>query len=251
MAPIKFEEDMRNTFEKRSIQPSKNAWNILASNLDAQEKKTNKRPFWWFGMAASFIGIILIATLFFKNDVEVITPIIIVDTPTIIEASSIQTIEQEAKSDAVILIAEEDVASEPKATEIASTTVVEKPREVEKTTILEKPIIEEELVAVQTEEETPVLTEEEQKIEEVVAQIIELKSQNESVTNAEIDALLFKAQNEINMKNRADVETISVSAYTLLMDVEQELDPSFRNKVFDLLKENYNSVKNTIAQRND
>lgn len=249
MAPIKFEEDMRDTLEKRSIQPSKNAWNKLASNLDTKEKKNNKKPFWWFGIAASFIGIIWISTVFFNTNVEIIEPVI-VDSQTIIEETPTQIIEEETKSDAAILIAEVSVQEEPKLQEGASINEIESPQKVEKIKVLENPTIEEELVAVQTKESKP-LTSEEQKIEEVVAQIIELQSQNERVTDAEIDALLFKAQNEIRMKNSADVEIISVSAYALLMDVEQELDPSFRNKVFDLLKENYNSVKNTIAQRND
>ena len=250
MAPIKFEEDIRDTLEKRSIQPSKNAWNTVASNLDAQEKKNSKKTFWMLGIAASIVGVIWISTLFFNNNVEVVTPII-VDIPVIIEEISPLIIEEETKNDDAILIAEISVQEESELQEIASTNEIKKSQKIKKIGVLEYPIIEEELVAGQNEESTPTLTEEDQKIEAIVAQIVELQTQNKNVTDAEIDALLFKAQQEISMKSSEDIETISVSAYALLMDVEQELDPSFRNKVFELLKENYNSVKNTIAQRND
>ena len=44
---------------------------------------------------------------------------------------------------------------------------------------------------------------------------------------------------------------MSVSAYALLFEVEEELDPTFKDKVFKILSENYNSVKHAVAQRND
>ena len=42
-----------------------------------------------------------------------------------------------------------------------------------------------------------------------------------------------------------------VNAHALLQDVEDDLEQSFRSKVFQALKENYITVKTAVAQRNN
>ena len=45
MAPIKFEENIKDKLDKRTIQPSTEAWVKLSSRLDAQEQNTSKSRF--------------------------------------------------------------------------------------------------------------------------------------------------------------------------------------------------------------
>jgi hypothetical protein len=89
---------------------------------------------------------------------------------------------------------------------------------------------------------------EDQKIKDLVAQVHALQEDNIEVTEADIDALLLKAQKEITLK-RLHRDSGSIDALALLESVEQELDQSFRNKVLEALKTSYNSVKTAVAQR--
>ena len=63
MAPIKFEDNIREKLEGRELEPSKDAWNKLSEQLDSNsEKKTNKVM--WFAIAASLIGILIAVSVF-------------------------------------------------------------------------------------------------------------------------------------------------------------------------------------------
>ena len=90
-----------------------------------------------------------------------------------------------------------------------------------------------------------------QKIQDVVAQIKNLKENNTAVTDEAIDALLTEAQKEIALDKLYNESTGIVDANLLLQDVEADLEESFRAKVFKALKENFISVKTAVAQRND
>ncbi|MBN2868356.1 MAG: hypothetical protein JXK08_06775, partial [Flavobacteriaceae bacterium] len=90
------------------------------------------------------------------------------------------------------------------------------------------------------------------KIQELVAQVQNLKDKNKTVTDSEIDALLEQAQNEIRLQKEIyNNATGVVDAKALLSEVEQELDESFRDKAFKALKENFDFIKTAIANRND
>ena len=67
MAPMKFEENIREKLEKREINPSPSAWEQIESELDASAARKEKKSFGWFFIAASFIGILVIAGMFFLN----------------------------------------------------------------------------------------------------------------------------------------------------------------------------------------
>ena len=81
--------------------------------------------------------------------------------------------------------------------------------------------------------------------------LINLKSENNSVTEREIDSLLKIASKEL-FKERLQKETSKiVDANALLMSVEDEMGQSFRSKVFEALKESYETVKTAVADRNN
>src|SRR5690606_39027733 len=89
------------------------------------------------------------------------------------------------------------------------------------------------------------LTFEEQKIQEVVSEIQQLKENNSNVSNSEIDALLLEAQKEINLNKLYNNKGL-VDATMLLQEVEADLDQSFRSKVFEALKDSYGTVKSAV-----
>ena len=64
MAPMKFEEQLKDKLEQRTIEPSSNTWQKLSDKLDANESKKKNKGFWYLGIAASIVGIIFITNLF-------------------------------------------------------------------------------------------------------------------------------------------------------------------------------------------
>ena len=92
MAPIKFEENIKEKLEQRSLQPSTNAWQSLEQKLNVDDKKRNKNKFWWFGIAASVIGLLFIIQQFVNiNSPNQAIPAIIVESETNIISTQINT----------------------------------------------------------------------------------------------------------------------------------------------------------------
>ena len=81
MAPINFEEHIKEKLEKKRIEPSNNAWARLTDRLDTHEGTSKDKMFWWLGIAASLVGIFLITTLFFKSNKEEAVFPTLVETP--------------------------------------------------------------------------------------------------------------------------------------------------------------------------
>jgi len=78
MAPIKLEKDIKNKLEQRKLQPSAVAWESLQERLDANQNKKNNKGYWWFAIAASFVGILIISSIFFnKNQSDSIEPTLV------------------------------------------------------------------------------------------------------------------------------------------------------------------------------
>ena len=107
------------------------------------------------------------------------------------------------------------------------------------------------LVNQNIKKEVEVLSFEDQKVKDVVAQIHQLQKDKKEVTAEEIDALLEAAQKEITMQKLYNEATNKVDANALLQSVENDLEQSFRAKVFEAIKSGYESVKTAVAERNN
>lgn len=64
----KMEKEFSEKLNEREIQPSAAAWDRLDAMLTVAEQKKSKRSFTWLYIAASFLGFILIGTIFFRQD---------------------------------------------------------------------------------------------------------------------------------------------------------------------------------------
>lgn len=253
MAPIKFEEDIKDKLDKRTLQPSNNAWSKLSERLGNQGKKRNNKPVLWVGLAASIVGILLITSQLFNNEAVVDNVPKIVVIPEAVEQNKNKDIAVEESI---------DIESTSKNTQIDKEKVV---KESVKKRILVRPEFNKKQTAIAQEISTeklkkaslnPVevtrepLTFEQKKIQAVANQIQALKDNN-AVTYDAIDALLLEAQKEIRLNQLYNETTGMVDANLLLQDVEAELDQSFRSKVFEAIKASYGTVKTAVAQRND
>ncbi|GFZ92832.1 hypothetical protein GCM10011531_25850 [Aquaticitalea lipolytica] len=241
MAPIKFEENIKDKLEKRTIQPSADAWQTLASRLDAKNNKKKSPYYLWLGVAASIVAIMFIASQLFvnNNNTTIETPVIVNTNKETIKKVESENVLQ--KKDVLTNNVEKESVKElniktPKSekTEVALLT-----KQKEEKTVLPKEVI------------VNKTSFEDLKVQQVVAQIQGLKDKGESVTDKDIDALLDQAQKEITLQNIYNETTKTVDANALLQDVESDLQQSFRDKVFNALKSSYNTVKTAVAERNN
>ena len=240
MKPNKFENNIKDKLELRRLQPSNDAFDKLSKRLEQKEKKQNNKAYWWLGMAASLVGLMFVAFQFLNT--ENVRPVI-VDTPAIIHPKeNTQVAVQEVEKPKEVLKVDKPIDMIEKQSIKNNPVTVAKEKVVPK----EKNQIVTPTMVVQEK-----LSFEEQKIQNIVAKVHELKNKNQEVTDAVIDAMLLEAQKEIRFKKMYNGSTGIVDANTLLQEVEADLDQSFRSKVFDAIKTSYNSVKTAVVQRND
>ncbi|MEC3905593.1 hypothetical protein VOI54_01045 [Tamlana sp. 2201CG12-4] len=255
MEPSKFDEYLREKLEKRTLEPTGQSWNKLSGRLNSQVEKQNKKPYWWLGLAASVIGILFVAYNMLDNKTKNNNSPEVVQTPEIIQQNeAIKVVVNKGKE-------KDDMVSEETAKNMDLKLIETlKPEKTIKNKIQPKTEVATVKTKVNHQDEdiqkiigTPNknLSFEEQKIQDVVAQVHALKDKNQKVTNADIDALLAEAQKEIALNRLYNETTGKVDANALLQDVENELDQSFRTKVFEAIKASYNTVKTAVAQRNE
>lgn len=258
MAPIKFEEQLKDKLEERSLQPSAESWTKLSERLDAEEKKTKFPWFWWMGIAAAVIITLTVVmqTLGTKNTEQTLP----------------QIVEQEVKEDY-------NKTKESNTTEIKTIELASEDNEVEvgsesqdkksKTEIINyksatKRKVDTQLAVEKNIEEnsskdiTNSINEQKTIIEEAIIDkaavaeaIKDINTQKTNVTDREVDSLLKVASKELFKDKLQKEANRTVDAKSLLEDVEDEMGQSFRSKVYEVLKDGYKTVKTAVAQRND
>lgn len=272
MAPIKFDENIKNKLEKRTLQPSSDAWDTLSKQLDIHDKKNSRGLFFYMGIAASIVGVLLVTTLFFKTSEEVSVSPTVVDTERVeaidneeagnsVESNTIkvaetskETIRTNQDSKETLSPIQSSIKNEPK---VATISEEKKTESLNKKSVLST--IETKasvaLITNTTEKKkvTPLnkLTFEQIKANEVVATIKSMEAEGNIVSDAEIEDLLKAAEKEILRERIYNETTRTVDADALLQDVEDDLEQSFRTRVFESLKSSYNTVKTAVAERNN
>lgn len=236
MEPKKFENDIKKVLQKREIKPSAEAWEQLEQRLQ-REKGTAKTHFWWVsGVAATAIVFFLLGS-YFTSPITSETPQIVKETP---ETQVLQDKTAEPEVLPVATSEEEEIQEE---TSVETTS---------KNAIFEAPVSEaskEEIaVASQDPSEEIIAIEEEASVERISLNDIktDIAAQNFSteVSDHEIEALLLLATAELEAN-----PAYTVSADDLLHEVEFELDRSFRQKVFEVVKDKLLKAKTAVANR--
>lgn len=258
MAPIKFEEHIKEKLDAREIKPSDASWNTISDRLSTSEKP-RKKGYFWYGIAASFIGLLLISILYFnKKEQQDPKATEMVTSP----ASEGQPKESVIKKD--ILVPTEfqeevvvqtgkkpSIKTKPKEENVVNASATEQSyKDLEKNAAdLDKIAIHDNTLEKEVVK-TPTEVAIEAKIAEVIAQVEQKDGTSEEMTDLEVDSLLRKAQRELltNKLFRADN---SVDAKALLAEAEGELDRSLRDQLFDALKTGYLKVRTAVADRNN
>lgn len=242
MEPNNTDKQIKSQLEKREITPSLKSWEALRSRLDANQKK--KSPIYWYlGLAASFVGGIFIVSLLFNTKTSNDNPIVFKEqfvAPTEIKNESpvFDTIEKE------IQISDSNVPKVVEEITVREKEAVNKPE----TKPSENTVTDSAVAESIFENEDALLN---KKIEKIIAQVSRKGTQQDSMTASEIDALLANATAEVlKEKQKSRYQDQGVSATDLLNDVEYEMEQSFREKIFEMLKEGFNKTRTAVANRN-
>lgn len=280
MAPIKLEDNMKERLEERTIEPTMAAWDRISSKLDVEQGVKKSKRVLWMSIAASFVGGILMAVLFYQNTTTSQQPVMVdtnevgeesifvnpeeIITPQqefIEEKEEVATIENKAINEEIISSKnKESISNSIYNTQESSKNIVN--------TLSEEKSKQAPVQEIKTSVETAVVVSESinkkvpaeitidkglnkaiaQKIEEVVAQV----ESKESITDAEIEELLKNAQRDIISKQIFNQKTNKVDANALLLDVEAEVAPaSFRNKIFEAVVEGFEKTRSAVVNRNN
>lgn len=241
----KLEKQLREQLQGREIRPSESAWDRILQQLEVSKTPKSIR-FQWYGIAAAVISILFVSVLYFTRE-----------EPSIVPETEITDV----KKDAIPLKTVSEVSQEEKPLRHNRTMDAEVKEEKSILSTSKKntnKALKDALTSSKAKETKmkkvaiPFNTSEElidTKIAEIVAQVEMLEEKNSTVTDAEIDSLLRGAQPHI-LEDKIFRGDKSVDAMALLADVEDELDRSFRDQIFDALKDGFLKVRTAVADGN-
>ena len=236
MEPNKLEKHFREQLNSREIHPSEMAWSKLDAMLmsadsgnSEQAKQKPKTKFPWMYVAASFVGFLLLGTVYFnQNNSEIINQkndVVIqndaANKPTIVSDNDTNLQTESEKAVAVV--------SKTNQGRSIKNSVLK-----QKSDIVSSNINQNQVVAVS-----------------INNQQSEQKSINSQTSDVTVDELLAVAGNPSKKENQLNQKpVVHVNASNLLSQVDGELELSFREKVISKVNKNYQTVKVALANRN-
>lgn len=235
MSRTRFEKQFQEELNRREITPSGDSWKKLSMELDKRKKRS--WPFFALGIAASLAGAIFILNFFFQESS-------VNENPVIVNQPNVEVRDH----------AENEIISQEQMTSIIVENAAKEKLQVEK--VLKPQKVQREMISgIGKEEET--LTEPEFSDPEILTPQLTVNVLAEakvpqlqhSVTDAEIDALLSKALEDIEYQGEAPVAQ-AFSSEELLWEVERELEKSFRRQIFEAVLQGFEQARTAIANRN-
>ena len=265
MAPMKFEENIKERLDGREIKPSADAWERINAQLENDKSRKRKPSWFWLAVAAGFVGILILAGNFFKTSPQAQgNPAVTISTTTDAEKKEGNLNQIPIKEDKTILVDNDKPYGENKTKTSKTIDKNHKKGKITDADLSIKPTktaLTEAGKTTETPEKTTPKTEVfkdellntsiDAEINALLARVDSLKQSNHQVTDTDIDALLAQAQEKIVNEHRFIEPNKSLSATALLQEVEGELDNSFRDEIFNALKAGYIKTREAIASRND
>lgn len=226
MEPNKLENKMREKLNKRTIQPSANAWDRLDAMLSVTEQKP-KRNFKWLSIAAVFVGFTLIGIFILNKE---------------------KSIENVIQSNPIVL--ENETEKVENLNEIGKENTISSEENQEEVVLINqsKKKMDEQPIAINPKKDF--LLDNHSKTEEVI-----VENQPKEAIYKYVNAKSLLA--EIETGEKFEIPTLSkkpsvkVDANALLSSAEKEVEETFRDKVIQSINKKYNSVKSTLANRNN
>lgn len=274
MAPIKFEENIREKLQERELQPNRESWNELSKKLGhAPAPKSNRRL--WMAVAAGFMGLLLVVS-YVLTSVNEDQPNLLVDENIVNPSELEETINTPRLEDNTInktpVVASENIENDLDEPVLEADTKIIPKKDIAVVTSKEDqpqkkgaakltPQIKKEAIAQVTTDPKEIANDKlepskeaifvNNKVDAVVAEVRQMEELNNTVTAAEIDDLLSKAQRDIATNRILASGNKKIDPSALLQDIETEMERSFRDKVFEALGDGYNKVRTAVVERNN
>ena len=222
MEQHKLEKQFKEKLNSREIKPSEMAWDKLDSMLSSAEKP--KRKFTWLYIAASFIGFLLVSTVFLnqkENTIDIKKNDVVIEN--IVQKDS-------SKTEIKILKTEPDFSK----TILKSET---------------KPLVQTQKKSKSNVENSIFKTQ-----ENAVAKIQPNNQKEKIASNGNtipenIDSLL--ASVEKKSKSEFKTSSVKINSTDLLNQVDGELQLSFREKALNTITQKYKEAKEALVNRNN
>lgn len=230
------ENQFREKLNSREIKPSENSWDRLDAMLTVAEQP--KKNYRWMFFAASFLGFILIATVFFNQTQDAI------DVPT----------------QKVVFEKNEEGKSKDELNEILEI----KPQNTETT------IVASSVNSVKNNKNVIHNSHHKKNIETTPTEVAAISNHNNNISSTIIreqnsneqinqkmkvkvnaNSLLASVDNGTSSQAVAsNIEVIKVNSNSLLSQVDEELELSFRERVIQSVNKKYREVKVAVVKRN-
>lgn len=245
MEPNKLETQFKEQLNSREIKPSEMAWSKLDAMLTAADPSTNeqakqkpKAKFPWLFLAASFVGFLLIGTVFF-NGFKTLK--IEKGNPVVLEEKTDRNNLEEPE-----IINEGILPSQVQKTTVETHKVVADNNNLKKQPKqLNKKEDEVLIINLSKENEAIVNSSENKNYQSTsVNKYISAEKLLAEVTNTKFEP---KATDKTHEKTR---KAISVNPNSLLANAETELNQSFRESALNKFNKNFNAIKTVLVNRN-
>ncbi|WP_272021898.1 hypothetical protein [Olleya namhaensis] len=248
MAPNKFEKQLKDTLERRTIAPSKTTWSQLDTLLDQRQDK-RKVSFWWLSIAATLVGVCF--TVFvFRNQSNTIKSVVEevkneINIPIKIQAVQPDVIVNKKDDKSDVLNEEQEQQYQVKKNNVVVTASTKKATVINVASWNLKPIsLEDEGNALNTASNnvTSAVVVQSQSVD---TQIIKSK-----ILTNEADLLLDKAYAKVKATNTG-YKSEKIDANSLLEEIEMTSDKSLKNRLFHAVKSGYETLRTTVVERDN
>ncbi len=245
MEPTKLENQIGQKLQNREIMPSAAAWDRLDAMLTVAEKP--KKNYRWMFIAASFLGIALVATVFFQSQKTIQNEIKnpeIVNTNSLKEVPNNETVATTETPEKIINSKNED-------------TNIKEKKPIEKNKINKKPSFNSSIKSNQSIAQQGVQKNESttnQKPEEKPNQTLIAEKTIATPKYMNANALLAEAEGKNNNQKTAielPKSKYNIDAKSLLSQVDGELELSFRERVIQKVSKTYQAAKVAVSERNN
>lgn len=232
-----FENKIREELQQREIKPSEAAWHQLSAQLDKNEEKKASK-LWWASIAAAVVIGFFVGFSVFENS----------------KNTEVQLVEEQFSKPKNELKNQNEVqvASEETEEEKQGNSGFEKVSSVAETIPLQQSAEPKEALVVNKKQPTEIVeVYEPQKIITLPVAIENKQVAEVAIeeNRTETERLLAQATATINSDFPKN-PSATVSASRLLQEVEEDLDQSFRNQVYEVIKEGVIKARTAVASRN-
>jgi len=247
----KLDKNIKRKLERREVSPKETTWNRLEMLLDEDDKKVGNYTFLKYAVAASVV--LFLGLFFFMNqENDTVLPQIIVDVP--IENTKIIELKQDSfstkKADRLKLdnkesqlLKSEQVVAHQAVKKIKVIKVKAKNNNKTVRSVGDNTVVVASVSFDENQEKTAVIS----------GYLGKKKTAENKQLNTEVDDLLAIAFSEYKQEQSKTVvvdKNLDANANALLANVEQELDVSFKAKMFKKLKNGLKNTRTAVINRN-